>query len=150
MGSYLGTPTCWFLLVQGPLLVLLGGARLEPGASKPLPKTMWYTVVREPCPLTSYRIVVAGALLQGAVVPSSAAPFDFQAAYGLSNQLVCVLPSCSLSQLQAKQELTSAIPDIATVSHSRCGWRRFRPGAAVDLLTLSDPVSSHLFPASVG
>lgn len=33
------------------------------------------------------RIVVAGALLQDAVVPNSAAPFDFQAAYGLSSQL---------------------------------------------------------------
>lgn len=33
------------------------------------------------------RIVVAGALLQGAVVPNSAAPFDFQAAYRLSSQL---------------------------------------------------------------
>nr|AAI15571.1 Deoxyribonuclease I [Mus musculus] len=32
------------------------------------------------------RIVVAGALLQAAVVPNSA-PFDFQAEYGLSNQL---------------------------------------------------------------
>ncbi|KAF6123970.1 deoxyribonuclease 1 [Phyllostomus discolor] len=32
------------------------------------------------------RIVVTGTLLQRAVVPSSAAPFDFQAAYGLSNQ----------------------------------------------------------------
>ncbi|XP_029426027.1 deoxyribonuclease-1 isoform X2 [Nannospalax galili] len=34
------------------------------------------------------RIVVAGALLQGAAVPNSAAPFDFQAAYRLSSQLV--------------------------------------------------------------
>lgn len=44
------------------------------------------------CPLLSYRIVVAGALLQRAVVPGSAAAFDFQAAYGLTRQLVCVLP----------------------------------------------------------
>lgn len=50
-----------------------------------------------PCPLLSYRIVVAGALLQAAVVPSSAVPFDFQAEYRLSNQLVCVLPSCGLA-----------------------------------------------------
>lgn len=41
------------------------------------------------------RIVVAGTLLQDAIVPDSAAPFDFQAAYGLSNQLVCVLPFSS-------------------------------------------------------
>ncbi|KAG8506446.1 Deoxyribonuclease-1 [Galemys pyrenaicus] len=34
------------------------------------------------------RIVVAGAQLQDAVVPHSAGPFDFQAAYGLSSQLV--------------------------------------------------------------
>lgn len=33
------------------------------------------------------RIVVAGALLQAAVVPNSAVPFDFQAVYGLSNKL---------------------------------------------------------------
>ncbi|XP_032182666.1 deoxyribonuclease-1 isoform X3 [Mustela erminea] len=33
------------------------------------------------------RIVVAGTVLQHAIVPDSAAPFDFQAAYGLSNQL---------------------------------------------------------------
>lgn len=38
------------------------------------------------------RIVVAGTLLQRAVVPGSAAPFDFQAAFGLSNQTVCVCP----------------------------------------------------------
>nr|XP_037845850.1 deoxyribonuclease-1 isoform X5 [Chlorocebus sabaeus] len=33
------------------------------------------------------RIVVAGTLLQEAVVPDSALPFNFQAAYGLSDQL---------------------------------------------------------------
>ncbi|XP_047693600.1 deoxyribonuclease-1 isoform X3 [Prionailurus viverrinus] len=33
------------------------------------------------------RIVVAGPLLQHAIVPDSAAPFNFQAAFGLSNQL---------------------------------------------------------------
>ncbi|OWK11087.1 DNASE1 [Cervus elaphus hippelaphus] len=33
------------------------------------------------------RIVVAGSLLQSSVVPGSAAPFDFQAAYGLSNEM---------------------------------------------------------------
>lgn len=33
------------------------------------------------------RIVVAGTLLQDAVVPDSALPFNFQAAYGLSDQL---------------------------------------------------------------
>ncbi|XP_032253593.1 deoxyribonuclease-1 isoform X2 [Phoca vitulina] len=38
------------------------------------------------------RIVVAGTLLQHAIVPDSATPFDFQAAYGLSSQLVGVLP----------------------------------------------------------
>lgn len=35
------------------------------------------------------RIVVTGTLLQNAIVPDSAGPFDFQAAYGLSNQTVC-------------------------------------------------------------
>ncbi|XP_042777493.1 deoxyribonuclease-1 [Panthera leo] len=33
------------------------------------------------------RIVAAGTLLQHAIVPDSAAPFNFQAAFGLSNQL---------------------------------------------------------------
>ncbi|XP_075851143.1 deoxyribonuclease-1 [Microcebus murinus] len=33
------------------------------------------------------RIVVSGSLLQGAVVPGSAAPFDFQTTYGLSEEL---------------------------------------------------------------
>lgn len=33
------------------------------------------------------RIVVAGALLQAAVVPNSAVPFDFQAEYRLTNQM---------------------------------------------------------------
>ncbi|XP_004586758.2 deoxyribonuclease-1 isoform X2 [Ochotona princeps] len=33
------------------------------------------------------RIVVTGTQLQGAVVPNSAAPFNFQTAYGLSSQL---------------------------------------------------------------
>lgn len=36
-----------------------------------------------------YRIVVAGTLLQHAIVPNSAVPFDFQAAYGLSDRTVC-------------------------------------------------------------
>lgn len=36
---------------------------------------------------TPIRIVVAGTLLQDAVVPDSALPFNFQAAYGLSDQL---------------------------------------------------------------
>nr|XP_055195651.1 deoxyribonuclease-1 isoform X2 [Nyctereutes procyonoides] len=39
------------------------------------------------------RIVVAGSQLQHAVVPESAAPFNFQVAYGLSSQLVGVPPS---------------------------------------------------------
>lgn len=34
------------------------------------------------------RIVVAGALLQNAIVPDSAGTFDFQKAYGLSYQMV--------------------------------------------------------------
>ncbi|XP_049758853.1 deoxyribonuclease-1 isoform X2 [Elephas maximus indicus] len=43
------------------------------------------TVKSTHCPYD--RIVVAGTSLQDAVVPSSAMPFDFQAAYGLSNQM---------------------------------------------------------------
>lgn len=38
------------------------------------------------------RIVVAGSLLQSSVVPGSAVPFDFQAAYGLSNEMVSICP----------------------------------------------------------
>uniref|UniRef100_A0A8C2R869 Deoxyribonuclease n=1 Tax=Capra hircus TaxID=9925 RepID=A0A8C2R869_CAPHI len=38
------------------------------------------------------RIVVAGSLLQSSVVPGSATTFDFQAAYGLSNEMVSVCP----------------------------------------------------------
>ncbi|XP_069343115.1 deoxyribonuclease-1 isoform X2 [Eulemur rufifrons] len=37
------------------------------------------------------RIVVSGSVLQGAVVPGSAAPFDFQATYGLSDQLALAI-----------------------------------------------------------
>lgn len=37
--------------------------------------------------------MVAGSQLQHAVVPESAAPFNFQVAYGLSSQLVGVPPS---------------------------------------------------------
>uniref|UniRef100_A0A2K6G377 Deoxyribonuclease n=2 Tax=Propithecus coquereli TaxID=379532 RepID=A0A2K6G377_PROCO len=37
------------------------------------------------------RIVVSGSLLQGAVVPGSAAPFDFEATYGLSNELALAI-----------------------------------------------------------
>ncbi|XP_043310742.1 deoxyribonuclease-1 isoform X3 [Cervus canadensis] len=37
------------------------------------------------------RIVVAGSLLQSSVVPGSAAPFDFQAAYGLSNEMALAI-----------------------------------------------------------
>uniref|UniRef100_A0A8C3VST6 Deoxyribonuclease n=1 Tax=Catagonus wagneri TaxID=51154 RepID=A0A8C3VST6_9CETA len=37
------------------------------------------------------RIVVAGPLLQRAMVPDSAVPFDFQAAYGLSEQMALAI-----------------------------------------------------------
>ncbi|XP_069426754.1 deoxyribonuclease-1 isoform X1 [Ovis canadensis] len=37
------------------------------------------------------RIVVAGSLLQSSVVPGSAVPFDFQAAYGLSNEMALAI-----------------------------------------------------------
>lgn len=47
---------------------------------------------REPSHVWHYRIVVAGTLLQNAIVPNSAGPFDFQAAYGLSDQTVCDYP----------------------------------------------------------
>lgn len=43
------------------------------------------------------RIVVAGTLLQEAVVPDSAVPFDFQAAYGLNDQTVSVPPVCGVA-----------------------------------------------------
>ncbi|XP_066131181.1 deoxyribonuclease-1 isoform X2 [Saccopteryx bilineata] len=49
-----------------------------------IPDTADTTVTATHCAYD--RIVVAGTLLQHAVVPDSATPFDFQAAYGLSNQ----------------------------------------------------------------
>ncbi|XP_054445194.1 deoxyribonuclease-1 [Pteronotus mesoamericanus] len=49
-----------------------------------IPDTADTTVTSTHCAYD--RIVVAGTLLQNAIVPYSAAPFDFQAAYGLSNQ----------------------------------------------------------------
>lgn len=39
---------------------------------------------------------MAGTLLQRAVVLDSATPFNFQAAFGLSDQLVCVFLSAAL------------------------------------------------------
>ncbi|XP_004864821.1 deoxyribonuclease-1 isoform X1 [Heterocephalus glaber] len=50
-----------------------------------IPDTADTTVTSTHCAYD--RIVVAGSLLQSAVVPGSAAAFDFQAAYGLTGQL---------------------------------------------------------------
>ncbi|EPQ11904.1 Deoxyribonuclease-1 [Myotis brandtii] len=49
-----------------------------------IPDTADTTVTSTHCAYD--RIVVAGTLLQNAIVPDSAGTFDFQAAYGLSNQ----------------------------------------------------------------
>lgn len=57
------------------------------------------------------RIVVAGALLQAAVVPNSAVPFDFQAEYRLTNQMVCVLSFMWFRLARSQPEPTDlAIP----------------------------------------
>ncbi|XP_007937766.1 deoxyribonuclease-1 [Orycteropus afer afer] len=50
-----------------------------------IPDTADTTVKSTHCPYD--RIVVAGTVLQGAIVPNSAVPFDFQTAYGLSDEL---------------------------------------------------------------
>ncbi|XP_066869549.1 deoxyribonuclease-1 isoform X1 [Kogia breviceps] len=54
-----------------------------------IPDTADTTVTSTHCAYD--RIVVAGSLLQSAVVPNSAAPFDFQAAYGLSDQIALAI-----------------------------------------------------------
>ncbi|KAM6165434.1 deoxyribonuclease-1 [Erethizon dorsatum] len=59
--------------------------RTSPNFQWLIPDTADTTVTSTHCPYD--RIVVAGSLLQSGVVPDSAAPFDFQAAYGLSQQL---------------------------------------------------------------
>ncbi|KAM5227749.1 deoxyribonuclease-1 [Ctenodactylus gundi] len=59
--------------------------RTSPAFQWLIPDTADTTVTSTDCPYD--RIVVAGSHLQDAVIPESAAPFDFQAAYGLSDQL---------------------------------------------------------------
>lgn len=59
--------------------------RTDPAFKWLIPDTADTTATSTNCAYD--RIVVAGPLLQDAVVPNSAAPFNFQAAYGLSNQL---------------------------------------------------------------
>ncbi|KAK2509288.1 hypothetical protein MC885_014103 [Smutsia gigantea] len=58
--------------------------RTDPAFQWLIPDTADTTVTSTHCAYD--RIVVAGTLLQHAVMPGSAAPFDFQAAFGLSNQ----------------------------------------------------------------
>ncbi|KAI5932479.1 Deoxyribonuclease-1 [Manis javanica] len=58
--------------------------RTSPAFQWLIPDTADTTVTSTHCAYD--RIVVAGTLLQRAVVPGSAAPFDFQAAFGLSNE----------------------------------------------------------------
>lgn len=50
------------------------------------------------------RIVVAGSLLQSAVVTNSAARFNFESAFGLSNAMVSVLYTPQLEQEPGTQE----------------------------------------------
>ncbi|XP_062957023.1 deoxyribonuclease-1 [Cynocephalus volans] len=59
--------------------------RTNPAFQWLIPDTADTTVSSTHCAYD--RIVVAGALLQGAVVTDSATPFNFQAAYGLSDQM---------------------------------------------------------------
>ncbi|XP_011374804.1 deoxyribonuclease-1 isoform X3 [Pteropus vampyrus] len=58
--------------------------RTSPAFQWLIPDTADTTVKSTHCAYD--RIVVAGTLLQHAIVPNSAVPFDFQAAYGLSDQ----------------------------------------------------------------
>ncbi|KAM9209824.1 deoxyribonuclease-1 isoform 3-T3 [Dugong dugon] len=59
--------------------------RTSPAFHWLIPDTADTTVKSTHCPYD--RIVVAGTSLQDAIVPNSAMPFDFQAAYGLSNEM---------------------------------------------------------------
>ncbi|XP_004373260.1 deoxyribonuclease-1 [Trichechus manatus latirostris] len=59
--------------------------RMSPAFHWLIPDTADTTVKSTHCPYD--RIVVAGTSLQDAIVPNSAMPFDFQAAYGLSNKM---------------------------------------------------------------
>ncbi|XP_003478188.1 deoxyribonuclease-1 [Cavia porcellus] len=59
--------------------------RTNPAFQWLIPDTADTTVTSTHCPYD--RIVVAGSLLQSRVVPGSAGPFDFRAAYGLTKQL---------------------------------------------------------------
>ncbi|KAM6155550.1 deoxyribonuclease-1 [Rhynchocyon petersi] len=59
--------------------------RTNPAFQWLIPDSADTTVKSTDCPYD--RIVVAGAALQDSIVPDSAMPFDFQAEYGLSNQL---------------------------------------------------------------
>ncbi|XP_027973400.1 deoxyribonuclease-1 isoform X3 [Eumetopias jubatus] len=59
--------------------------RMNPAFQWLIPDTADTTATATHCAYD--RIVVAGTLLQHAIVPDSATPFDFQAAYGLSSEL---------------------------------------------------------------
>lgn len=59
--------------------------RTDPAFQWLIPDTVDTTVTSTHCAYD--RIVVSGALLQAAIVPNSAVPFDFQVAYGLSDKL---------------------------------------------------------------
>ncbi|MBV94302.1 Deoxyribonuclease-1, partial [Eschrichtius robustus] len=87
-----------------------------------IPDTADTTVTSTHCAYD--RIVVAGPLLQGAVVPNSAAPFDFQAAYGLSDQTVSPNPDWP-------QEHECRVLDVWA---SLCSWLPVSPQA----LAISD------------
>lgn len=103
MGSYLGT--LHVPATAGSLLVALGGVHWTLGAAE-LNQGLYVSFAGFLC-----RIVVAGALLQAAVVPSSAVPFDFQAEYRLTNQMVCVLSFMWFRLARSQPEPTDlAIP----------------------------------------
>ncbi|KAM5131043.1 deoxyribonuclease-1 isoform 2-T12 [Callospermophilus lateralis] len=59
--------------------------RTDPAFQWLIPDTADTTVTSTHCAYD--RIVVSGALLQAAIVPDSAVPYDFQVAYSLSNKL---------------------------------------------------------------
>lgn len=98
--------------------------------------------------MISYRIVVAGALLQAAVVPNSAVPFDFQAVYGLSNKLVRVLSLVWFRLAWSQTGATVSILDVGGgISGQEQGFYLLILCGTEDLALTPRPL--HL-PASVG
>ncbi|XP_011374811.1 deoxyribonuclease-1 isoform X7 [Pteropus vampyrus] len=94
--------------------------RTSPAFQWLIPDTADTTVKSTHCAYD--RIVVAGTLLQHAIVPNSAVPFDFQAAYGLSDQtLKCNVTAVSipgrscLMRTEERQQAGHLDPDATSL-----------------------------------